>query len=186
MAFSIFLIFCISWNIQICLAVDCRLLRYLATTLEELRLILSLMLLLGTCFHYYFSHPSLSKEKCESIYMQYQAKSARLLQQAKLFMKSLHNIIMPTLTFPTYPNATKQPFFGDHAWIKLMPCPKMKAFQGIQIPWAYRWYRTLPFEPQELKYIFKSHYPCIPVLASAGIEAIFFLVASWKSDIFQS
>lgn len=111
MAFSIFLIFCISWNIQICLAVDCRLLRYLATTLEELRLILSLMLLLGTCFHYYFSHPSLSKEKCESIYMQYQAKSARLLQQAKLFMKSLHNMILcPHWHFPHIQMQQNNPF----------------------------------------------------------------------------
>lgn len=94
MAFSISLVFCIFWNIQICLAVAHLLLRYLATTLEELRLILSLMLLLGTCFHYYSSHLSLSKEKCESIYMQYQAEPARLLQQAKLFMKSPYNIIL--------------------------------------------------------------------------------------------
>lgn len=75
-------------------AVEHLLLRYLATTSEELRSILSLVLLLGTCFHYYSSHPSLSKEKCESVYMQYQAKATRLLQQAKLFMKSLHDIIL--------------------------------------------------------------------------------------------
>lgn len=67
-----------------------------------------------TFFRHLFSlllFTSLTKEKCESIYMQYQAKAARLLQQAKLFMKTLHNIILcPHWHFPHIQMQQNNPF----------------------------------------------------------------------------
>lgn len=45
-------------------------------------------------FRHYSWNPSLSKGKCKSACMEYQMKTARLLQQATLFLKSLHYITL--------------------------------------------------------------------------------------------
>lgn len=81
-------------------------------------------------FPHYSSNPSLSKEKCKLPCVEYRMKAARVLQQAKPFLKSPHHITVchTGISYTSkYSNIT---LFCIHAWIKVMHLQKWKHYKG--------------------------------------------------------
>lgn len=130
MALSMSVLFCISWNIGICLTMHHLLLRCLATTLENLRLILSLMLLWGiSVFDITLEIPhclrgNVNQPVCSTEWRQHDCFS-----KPSYFWNPYTTLHYATLTFPTYPNTRTHLFFYIHAWIKVMP-PKNENITG--------------------------------------------------------
>ena len=87
-------------------------------------------------FQHYSWNPSLSKGKCKSV-CSTKWRQHDCFSKPSYFWNPYTTLHYATLTFSTYPNTTTQLFSYIHAWIKIMPPPKMKTLQAIWIPWAY-------------------------------------------------
>lgn len=112
MAFYMPLVFCISWNIQICLTMHHLLLRCLATILEDLRLILSLELLSGiSVFHITLQIPHCLRRNVNQPMWSTKWRQQDCFSKASYFWNPYTTLHYVILTFPTYQNTTTQLFF---------------------------------------------------------------------------